>query len=491
MNLGAESEQVEFKRSTGEHREAMESIASILNKHGSGVLYFGVRNDGEVMGQDVSDKTLRSISQEIGSKIEPRITPQIRTECEDSGKTYIRIDFEGDETPYACEGRYRIRRADEDVLMTPAQVKRMFAAAIDREVPWDTRLSGCPVSDVRAALLHAYIDAGIKKNRIPTTYARSSDAANVLERLGLARDGRLTNAATVLFCRSPSHKRLTMGVLAGNDRVNILDLQQEDAPVLELIDKAEYYVSSNIRRRIVIDGSPTREEIPEIPREAIREAVINAFCHKEHQGDSRVMIDIFTDTVQITNPGLFPAGTTPDDYLKGVARAPQNRNPRIADALFRGGYIEAFGSGLRRIKQACDEAGVRFEYFQEGNATRVAFHRPGSHVELVSSGNSNEADAKIGRENRTRKSDAKIGRENRTKATDRTKRHIVQHIASAAEPLGRAAIMEATGLGASRTSELLGDLVSDGILAAQGSNRWRTYMIANERAARRYLEEGD
>ena len=280
MNLGAESEQVEFKRSTGEHREAMESIASILNKHGSGVLYFGVRNDGEVMGQDVSDKTLRSISQEIGSKIEPRITPQIRTECEDSGKTYIRIDFEGDETPYACEGRYRIRRADEDVLMTPAQVKRMFAAAIDREVPWDTRLSGCPVSDVSAALLHAYIDAGIKKNRIPTTYAGSSDAANVLERLGLARDGRLTNAATVLFCHSPSHKRLTMGVLAGNDRVNILDLQQEDAPVLELIDKAEYYVNSNIRRRIVIDGSPTREEIPEIPREAIREAVINAFCHK-------------------------------------------------------------------------------------------------------------------------------------------------------------------------------------------------------------------
>ena len=51
--------------------------------------------------------------------------------------------------------------------------------------------------------------------------------------------------------------------------------------------------------------------------------------------------------------------------------------------------------------------------------------------------------------------------------------------------------MEATGLGASRTSELLGDLVSDGILAAQGSNRWRTYMIVDERAARRYLEESD
>lgn len=67
MNLGPETEYVEHKRSTGELREGMESIASILNKHGHGTLFFGVRNDGEVVGQDVSDSTLRKVSQAIGS----------------------------------------------------------------------------------------------------------------------------------------------------------------------------------------------------------------------------------------------------------------------------------------------------------------------------------------------------------------------------------------------------------------------------------------
>ena len=54
MNLGSETGHVEFKKSTSELREGMESIASILNKHESGQLYFGVRPDGEVIGQKVS-----------------------------------------------------------------------------------------------------------------------------------------------------------------------------------------------------------------------------------------------------------------------------------------------------------------------------------------------------------------------------------------------------------------------------------------------------
>ena len=60
MNLGMENEYIEHKRSTSELREGMESVASILNKHDHGVLYFGVRpSDGEVIGQDVSEKASR------------------------------------------------------------------------------------------------------------------------------------------------------------------------------------------------------------------------------------------------------------------------------------------------------------------------------------------------------------------------------------------------------------------------------------------------
>lgn len=61
INIGEETEQIEFKKSTGELKEGIISIASILNKHGSGTLYFGVKNNGDVLGQEASDKTLRSV----------------------------------------------------------------------------------------------------------------------------------------------------------------------------------------------------------------------------------------------------------------------------------------------------------------------------------------------------------------------------------------------------------------------------------------------
>lgn len=61
MNLGSESEFVEFKKSTGEHKEALQAISAMLNKHGRGDLYFGVRDNGDVIGQMVSDSTVKQI----------------------------------------------------------------------------------------------------------------------------------------------------------------------------------------------------------------------------------------------------------------------------------------------------------------------------------------------------------------------------------------------------------------------------------------------
>ncbi len=385
MNLGCESETVEFKRSTGEHREAVESMTAMLNKHGRGTLYFGVRNDGEVIGQDVTDKTLRAISQEIANKVEPKIVPSIEALDTDDGLKYIKVSFSGTCQPYACDGRYRIRQADEDVLMSSAQVREAFLDASERDRPWDGQLSGRPVSDVDVLLLGKYVHRGVRARRIPSSYEGFEDPNDILEHLGLAKDGILTNAASVLFCSSADYGfRLTMGVLDGNDTTSIMDLQQETGPVISLIDEGERYVVSNIRRRIVIGDGTQRTEIPEIPRAAIREAIINAFCHERYRDGGRVFVRIYTDAVEITNFGRFPLGTTPEDYLMGREKGSHSRNPLIANVLFRGDYIEAFGSGIHRIKEVCDDAGVRLEYFQERDETRVVFQRPWSQVEFVS-----------------------------------------------------------------------------------------------------------
>ena len=81
------------------------------------------------------------------------------------------------------------------------------------------------------------------------------------------------------------------------------------------------------------------------------------------------------DTVEIINPGLFPEGDSPERHLEGRAGSFQQRNPMIADALFRAGVIERYGTGIPRIKEACEASGVGFHYSQTINTTTVAFDR--------------------------------------------------------------------------------------------------------------------
>lgn len=108
-----ESETVELKKSTSELKEAIISISSILNKHGKGEVYFGIKNNGAVVGQSISEKTVREVSRTISENIEPKIYPivnKIVFNC----KNCIKVEFQGHNTPYFAYGRAYIRVGDED-----------------------------------------------------------------------------------------------------------------------------------------------------------------------------------------------------------------------------------------------------------------------------------------------------------------------------------------------------------------------------------------
>ena len=105
MNLGKETETLEFKKTTGELKEAMISIVSILNKHGVGTLFFGVKPNGDVVGQDVSESSLRDVSRVVYESIKPQIYPAIEEIILDN-KHLIKVEFSGENTPYSAAGRY-------------------------------------------------------------------------------------------------------------------------------------------------------------------------------------------------------------------------------------------------------------------------------------------------------------------------------------------------------------------------------------------------
>lgn len=78
---------------------------------------------------------MRDVCQAVGNRIEPRIHPIIEELWDELGNSYVRVTFEGCEPPYACDGRYRIRSADEDVPMVQEELARQFVYARARKVP--------------------------------------------------------------------------------------------------------------------------------------------------------------------------------------------------------------------------------------------------------------------------------------------------------------------------------------------------------------------
>ena len=126
-NIGEENEQIEFKKSTAELKAGVISIASILNKHENGDLYFGIKNNGDVVGQEISDTTIREVSQAIRANIKPAIYPTIEKLHYDT-KDVLHVKFEGKQRPYLAYNIPRIRVADEDAQMDQETYRELFNA---------------------------------------------------------------------------------------------------------------------------------------------------------------------------------------------------------------------------------------------------------------------------------------------------------------------------------------------------------------------------
>ena len=97
----------------------------MLNKHSDGTVYFGVKNDGNIIGQEIGDKTLRDISQAIAHSIKPQIIPIITLELLDNNNV-VKVKALGSEKPYSAFGKYYIRTADEDRELSPAGLRKIM-----------------------------------------------------------------------------------------------------------------------------------------------------------------------------------------------------------------------------------------------------------------------------------------------------------------------------------------------------------------------------
>ncbi len=368
MNFGKETETLEFKKSTSEIKVAMISIASILNKHGIGTLYFGVKNNGDVVGQNVSESSLRDVSRAVYESIQPQIYPAI-DEVVIDGKQLIKVEFSGDSKPYSAAGKYYLRTADEDREVSPDELRNFFEANKYR-TKWENEKSDALSKQVDKTAIKLFWQKAITVGRLPEGRYTSPI---ILNRFGLVKGEYLTNAGEVLF-GDTRPVSLRVGIFATDEKLTILDMKLYEDNVYNLLKKAEDYIFKNIRWKIEIIESE-RSEIPEIPTAVIREVLANSFAHAMYGSRTNHEICIHPSMITIYSPGDYASRHKPEEYIKGNVES-EIRNPTIAKILYLSKYIEQFGSGFKRIDSLCKDSGISYSYENKENGFKFIIYRP-------------------------------------------------------------------------------------------------------------------
>ncbi|HSU14008.1 ATP-binding protein [Longimicrobium sp.] len=382
---GGESQQVEFKRSTGQRTESARTVCAMLNTRGGFVL-FGVTDSGEVRGQEVTAGTLADVVREI-SRIEPRplIAPDVLPVDERRSVVLLRVPEASGGAVYTFEGRPYVRIGPTTVAMGQAEYRQRLLDAMHPTSRWETqRAHGIGLDDLDHAQIVTTIEAGITNGRIGDPGTREPRA--LLRGLGLLDGEHLLNAAVALFGRSerllPFYPQCSLRLAAfkGVDKSEFLDNRQVTGNVFDVLDAADRFIRMHVpvAGRVVPNLFERRDD-PLYPPVALREALANAVCHRDYAAHGgSIAVAIFDDRMEISNPGRLPAGFTLEDLARPHVSVAMN--PLIASALYRRGIIEQWGSGTLKILELTERAGLAVAEFEVRGPELVARFSPNGYV---------------------------------------------------------------------------------------------------------------
>ena len=203
----------------------------------------------------------------------------------------------------------------------------------------------------------------------------------------LTPDKKLTNLGVLFFAKDidfiMNYALVDCILFGGTDKVKILDRKQYKGNLIENIENALAFIQRHTNTEYLITGKLRREEISDYPETALREALINAVCHRDYfERRCPVVIEVFSDRVEIYNPGGLPNGLDPKDF--GTKSVP--RNLLIASMLHRTNYIERAGTGIARIKKAVanykKKIHLDIQYSKNSLFYNVIFRKNGSTKNL-------------------------------------------------------------------------------------------------------------
>jgi ATP-dependent DNA helicase RecG len=269
---------------------------------------------------------------------------------------YIEIVVEPQPNPVNYKGEYHFRSGSTKQELKGTALDRFLLQKYGRK--WDSVLvPNISIADLKRETLAFFTEKGIESNRLNEN-SRKDTSEKLLENLNLFENGYMKRAALLLFHPNPEKFATGAYIKIGFFHTDS-DLRFQDdirGNLFEQVERTMELLLTKYTKALIDYRGLSRIETHEYPKDALREALLNAVTHKEYSGGAPIQIKVYSDKIMIWNEGRLPENWTIENLLQNHSSRPNN--PDIANAFFRSGYVESWGRGISKIEEQCAVAGL-------------------------------------------------------------------------------------------------------------------------------------
>lgn len=345
-----ETQNIEYKQSWRD--EYLKWICGFANANG-GIIFVGKDDNGKISGIADAKRLLEDIPNKVRDTLGILVDVNLQTAPQGD---FIEILVEAYPYPVNYKGQYHYRSGSTKQELKGAALDKFLLQKKGKR--WD----GVPVpkvstDDLKQETFDFFRKRAFKNQRIEEDILTDTNE-HLLENLQLVENDFLKRAAILLFHHKPENfitgAYIKIGFFESDDDLKFQD--EVHGNIFEQIEKSiDLLFTKYIKSAISYEGIHRIEKY-EYPKDAIREALLNAIAHKDYSGGVPIQISVYTDKIIFWNEGQLPENWTVKNLMEKHASRPFN--PDIANALFRSGYIEAWGRGTIKIINECKEANI-------------------------------------------------------------------------------------------------------------------------------------
>ncbi len=333
-------------------------VLAFVNGDG-GKIFIGVGDNGEIIGVDDSDEVMLKVTNSLKDNIVPDVMPFVNINVvEEEGKEIVQIEINvGTNRPYYLRNKglkpsgVYIRKGSGIQQMSEEAIKELLISNCGRSYELSRSLN--------QELSFKTLDEEFKKRKIELGQVQKRTLEFINE------EGLYTNLGLLLSDQCNVTTKLA--IFQGIDKEIFRDRKEFSGSLLKQLNDIYMFLDMNNKTKAIFSGLD-RIDINDYPKEALREALLNAIVHRDYSIDGSNIINIYEDRIEFVSVGGLISSIELESIFLGASRT---RNPKLANIFFRLKLIESYGTGVAKIIRSYKDSKVKPKFETAKGVFRV------------------------------------------------------------------------------------------------------------------------